>query len=418
MKDKLYEENPFKGPFGSLENLADKIRDILHCPVTIEDVNHRLLSYSSHDNHTDVARVNTIIQRRVPEKVINRLWQEGIILKLMQTEEPVRIPGIKDIGLGDRVAVSIRKNHEVIGYLWIVEDELLTDEQLILLKKAADSARSELMQVHARKKKKEEGYQEFFWQLLTGHYTTHEDALNKFEELNINAPSQFAVLAFKFDKEITQKIEQKLSYIFKGNPNVIITFYVVVQKEIILIASPSSLKPSLVEKTLVEFINLFINEMKSKFQVDYIAGSSGTIYEVLNKVEKSYQEALEVIRLKEKFKHDLNDIYSYPQLGILRYLDVLLEKRRKDSFEHPAVDKLFKYDKLNKTNLLETLEVYINNDSNVNEASKKLHVHTNTLNYRLKRMADIADIDLKNANEKMSLYLELKLKRLEKSTRL
>lgn len=123
------EENPFWGD-GNLENLADNLRDMPHCPVTIEDVNHRLLSYSSHDSHTDTARINTIIQRRVPEKVINRLWQEGIILKLMQSGEPLRINGIEDIGLGNRVAVSIRKNNEVIGYIWVVDEEAkLSDEQ-------------------------------------------------------------------------------------------------------------------------------------------------------------------------------------------------------------------------------------------------------------------------------------------------
>jgi DNA-binding PucR family transcriptional regulator len=412
------EENPFWGS-GNLENLADNLRDMLHCPVTIEDVNHRLLSYSSHDSHTDPARINTIIQRRVPEKVINRLWQEGIILKLMQGEEPVRIEGIEDIGLGNRVAVSIRKNNEVIGYIWVVDEEArLSDEQLKLLKMAADSARSELLQIHARKKKKQEGYQDFLWQLLSGRFTTREAVEEKFRQLNLEIPASYAAVVFKFKEDISNKIEQRIGYIFKTNQHVSVSFFVVVQREIILIVSPYMNKQTLAEKEVSRFIHFFTEEMEEKFNAQNILGASGSVYEELNKAVKSYQEAQEVIRLIERFPSELKGVSSYPELGILRYLDVIFEKKSKEGYEHPAIEKLVKYDKQNKTNLLETLEVYINNDSNVNDAAKVLHVHMNTLNYRIKRIAAITDINLKNTNEKMSLYLDLKLKRLEESTRL
>ncbi|MFB8735669.1 helix-turn-helix domain-containing protein [Bacillus sp. SL00103] len=42
-------------------------------------------------------------------------------------------------------------------------------------------------------------------------------------------------------------------------------------------------------------------------------------------------------------------------------------------------------------------------------AAKQLNIHINTLNYRLKRITDIAEIDLKNMNEEMTIYLDRKL---------
>ena len=47
--------------------------DLLGCPVTVEDVNFRLLAYSSHEKVTDAARIATIINRQVPENLINSL---------------------------------------------------------------------------------------------------------------------------------------------------------------------------------------------------------------------------------------------------------------------------------------------------------------------------------------------------------
>lgn len=71
--------DPFKYHFERLED-GGKISEVLQCPITIEDVNHRLLAYSTHDDRTDQARISTIIGRRVPEKVINSLWKDGTIL--------------------------------------------------------------------------------------------------------------------------------------------------------------------------------------------------------------------------------------------------------------------------------------------------------------------------------------------------
>ena len=60
---------------------------------------------------------------------------------------------------------------------------------------------------------------------------------------------------------------------------------------------------------------------------------------------------------------------------------------------------------------METLEVYLNKDCNIHEASKALNVHTNTLNYRLKRISEIGEINLKDPNEKITLFLDIKLEK-------
>ena len=133
--------NPFRKSFFDLKELANSIQENLMCPVTIEDTNHRLHAYSSHEDDTDSARIGTIISQRVPEKVINRLWKVGAIPDLMQSDSALRIPHIEDIGLRDRVAIAIRKNNEILGYIWVVEGQnKLDDAQLELLKDAADAA--------------------------------------------------------------------------------------------------------------------------------------------------------------------------------------------------------------------------------------------------------------------------------------
>jgi DNA-binding PucR family transcriptional regulator len=76
---------------------------------------------------------------------------------------------------------------------------------------------------------------------------------------------------------------------------------------------------------------------------------------------------------------------------------------------NPIIERLKQYDAENKTNLLESLEVTLDKDSNVNEAAKELHCHVNTLNYRLKRIQEITQVSLKDSVQKHGLYLDLKM---------
>ncbi|MGY3715513.1 PucR family transcriptional regulator [Sutcliffiella cohnii] len=410
---KKFENDPFKRTYTSLEDLVDSINDTFQCPVTIEDANHRLLAYNSHEDETDPARISTIIKRRVPEKVINKLWKEGIIPQLMATDDPIRIPEIKEIGLRDRVAVSIRKNNKVLGYIWIVEEKnKLSDKQLLQLKNAASAATTLLIKLHLQKKKKEEDYQDFFWQLITGHYKSQEEISKKFYQLNISMPERFSVLVFQFEQEISRQMEDHIAYLISTSQKITNHFLVVMRNELILIASPHPSYPD--EKNFREFITFFIAEMKNRFSVEGIKGSSGTVYADLERVETSYQEALKVLEMKDEYPEVLEDVYHYHQLGMFRYFDAIMKEKRSDSYEHPAIFKLEQYDKVNNTNFLKTLEVFINEDSNMNDASKKLFVHINTLNYRMKRIVEITEIDLKNVNEKMSIYVDLMLRRKRK----
>lgn len=161
-REKQYGKDPFKRSFDNLETFVDKIRDVLECPVTIEDANHRLLAYSTHDDQTDQARIATIISRKVPEKVINSLWKADAIPQLLRSAEPLKIPEIKEIGLGNRVAISIRHQEEVLGYIWVVErDKSLTAEDMYLLKLAAQSARIELLKLYRQKRKEKKAIRIF-----------------------------------------------------------------------------------------------------------------------------------------------------------------------------------------------------------------------------------------------------------------
>ncbi|MEH7374791.1 helix-turn-helix domain-containing protein [Neobacillus drentensis] len=402
--------DPFKTAFDSLDEFADLISQVLMCPITIEDANHRLLAYSTHDERTDPARISTIIGRRVPEKVINQLWKEGTIPALLKTQEPIRVKNMNDIGLNHRVAISIWKQDEVIGFIWAIEiDKSLTADDFTLLKKAADSAKNKLLQLQTRKNKKEERSQEFFWKLLTGHLKVKEEIFEHFHSLQLTPPTSFAVLVFQFQENITNKVEQSISYLLKTNQRIKIILYTIDCNQLILLVSATNFESPFNE--LDQFANFFVMQMSERYGIKKIKPVYSSIYEDYQKTSKAYEETLTVLSIKEKFPTETKDIFNYQKLGIYQFFDLILEKRRTEEYENYSLKRLHQYDQKHNSNLIETLEVFLNKDNNINDAAKELNVHANTLNYRLKRITEIGEVNFKDPNQKMILFLDLKLEK-------
>lgn len=78
---------------------------------------------------------------------------------------------------------------------------------------------------------------------------------------------------------------------------------------------------------------------------------------------------------------------------------------------HPGIERIVEYDKKQGTQLYETLVLFLKKDGNTNEVAKQLHVHVNTLTYRIKRLESIGRFLLKDPAQRMGLYLDLLLTR-------
>ncbi|EOP18798.1 MULTISPECIES: PucR family transcriptional regulator [Bacillus] len=400
----------FRVTFDSLDEFADIVSEILQCPITIEDVNHRLLAYSTHDERTDPARIGTIMGRRVPEKVINNLWKEGIIPDLLKNQEPIRVKKRDDIGLGDRVAISIWNKEDVLGFIWALEiEKSLTEQDCLLLKKYAEVVKSKLLQLQARKNQKEERSQEFFWKLLTNHMQVNTEIIENFYLLQITPASLFTVSVFRFEQEITNEKEKQISYLLKTSQHLKVLLYTIDRNQLILLTSLDNVKRPFHE--INNFIGTFVYNMEKRYGIKSIKPAFSSVYSDYQKISKAYKETLTVLSIKEKFPSDTTNIHSYQKLGIYQLIDLLLEQRKDAEYENQALQKLDEYDQKYNSNLIETLETYLNKDSNVGEVAKALNIHANTLSYRLKRIYEISEIDLKDPNQKMILYLDLKLKK-------
>src|SRR5438105_4909106 len=134
-----------------------------------------------------------------------------------------------------------------------------------LLKKAAAAATNELLQLQVRNRKKEDHFQEFFWQLLTGHLTKHEEIIEHFHTFKITPSPSFAVIVFQFKQNITRKLEQQISYLLKTSQQLKIILYTFDGSLLILLASPPNCDNPV--KELDHFIDTFKGNLRDRYKI-------------------------------------------------------------------------------------------------------------------------------------------------------
>ena len=103
---------------------------------------------------------------------------------------------------------------------------------------------------------------------------------------------------------------------------------------------------------------------------------------------------------------------NYDRLGVYRLLAQVEDRAGLDAFAGRMLAPLVDYDRARGTPLLKTLEVYLQRHGNLRQSSRDLHIHLNTLHYRLHRITEVTGIDLKDADARLDLLLALRVRAL------
>ncbi|MGN7469506.1 PucR family transcriptional regulator [Brevibacillus sp. SAFN-007a] len=395
-----------------IEELADVIGELLQNPITVEDADHKLIAYSSHGDSTDQARWSTIMGRRVPEKVLTRLWKDGVFQELLTQDDPVHIPAKDEVGLGKRVAIAIRRGNDVLGYIWAQEvNRPITREDDEILRQAARVAVSRLMQRQGKRKAEEQRRKEFLWELLLGNHKSESAIRQKADSLQMQLPPAYLICVIE---AAGARLDQYLYPLLMRDK----LLWVVDGSQIILLIGLGEDRKKDVREMLIRKVEQFLADSLGKLEAHVTEGRQviagyGLGYRTYLEIGKSYREALHALKIKKLFPKENEGIYGYHELGIYRYLLQLKQWEAEQGYHNERLEKLRQYDRDNQTAMLETLETFLDAAGKVNVTAQRLHIHINTLSYRLRRIEEIMRVDLENMNQRAALYLELKMAKLD-----
>jgi len=122
---------------------------------------------------------------------------------------------------------------------------------------------------------------------------------------------------------------------------------------------------------------------------------------------KSYKQAASVLNMAAK-----NNWYKvyYKDLGIYKILlsaednDVLRE------IYQDVLGRLADYDRTYKTDYMDTLKCYLENDASVQAVAKLTYVHRNTINYKLGKIKEITGCNITGVEDRLKIMLAFKIK--------
>ena len=100
----------------------------------------------------------------------------------------------------------------------------------------------------------------------------------------------------------------------------------------------------------------------------------------------------------------------FGDLGLYQLLTGLGGSGEAARFFRKTVEPLLAHDENHNAELVETLEAFFACHGNLSQTATALHIHRNTLTYRLQRISGITRLDLNDADARFSLQLGLKLR--------
>ncbi len=157
------------------------------------------------------------------------------------------------------------------------------------------------------------------------------------------------------------------------------------------------------------------NRSGSNLGSTYTAGIGRVAY-TLQGVPQSQREALQALEIGRRIFGE-GKLNSFARLGIYRLLFHLDGQRELSDFYDEILGPLLKHDARNDGTLIETLEGFFRCNGNLSETARTMHLHRNSLLYRLGRIEELLGHSLEDPELRLSLQVALKIRHLQKRER-
>ncbi len=154
--------------------------------------------------------------------------------------------------------------------------------------------------------------------------------------------------------------------------------------------------------------NDFVTQLLSKHPKAQVVIGIGRPANGPSKWIQSLQQARESWRLGKEWKGA--PITYFGDLGLYQLLTALGTNPEAMRFFRKTLGRLITHDDNKNAELVETLEAFFTCHGNLSQTANRLHIHRNTLTYRLERIAAITQLDLDDPDARFSLQLALKLR--------
>ncbi len=126
-------------------------------------------------------------------------------------------------------------------------------------------------------------------------------------------------------------------------------------------------------------------------------------------IAQGYREAERALVITRRLFRP-GELTFFQTLGVHRLLLALDGHPELGAFYEETLSSIDQYDRTNRSELLPTLEAFFAADNSLAETASRLHLHRNTVAYRLRRIEQISGHQLSDPETRLALHLGLRVR--------
>lgn len=392
-----------------LEKIIHTLEELIGNPVALFDRNFRCI----------VSTYAELEKFEMVEKV--HFYEQTSGIKFPHYRQIVKYPELGNIK-GHQIVVPIEALNHNKMYLLIGEiNKSLGELDLIAVENAATSLSLELVKQFAVAEVEKKYKNDLIEELISGKIQSIEAVYEKANVIGWDFSGAFAAVLFKINRHTEGALKQKGDLADRSHflvheaihhylPNGIISnksnFFIVLWKVEKMSKNDNTCLNDIKKtaRTIQEVIQKQVKEIDVQVGI-------GSAVDDISDIPQSYREAHDALDLGETL-NGLASITAFSELGIFRLLRHIKDSSALLQFIPKSLKELLDYQQANRSDLLETLQTFLECNQNAAQTAKLLFVHYKTVVYRLERIKEITGMDFDDTEEMLSVRVGLKIHEL------
>lgn len=395
------------------EAIVNKLGQITGKPVVLEDRNFSLRAMAwATPSQPDKEEVSSLLATSSGDVM---RWARTVPLSVSEppTAEFSVLPPFSA-----RLVAPVVGNEGIVGFLSIIANgEIFSEVDRLAATRGATACAIEMAKERAVAEAEDKVQAHFLDDILSGNLTNKEAAIDRAHRLGYDLDHPHFVLSLRLQSPNSQKntllpgddiaadaremittIENEFS---RENLRVPVR---VKNNTIIILCPVVAPGDERITKKTTERIELSIRSRLSS----QVSIGVGRLYPEMDNFKASFQEAEQAVAMGTRLFGKGKTTY-FTDLGLHRLLFSMHGDSNLEDFHRELLGKLVAYDTKNNSEMVKTLDAYFLAGNSPTEAAERLHLHRNTLLYRLQRIEDILGIDLHDPEICLALHLALRI---------
>ncbi len=406
---------------GGLNKTSEHLSNLLNAHVFLLDTNWKTLEWTQFEE--DKRELFIDILKNDKDPLIPNQIIESVPPDFQNIENPITRSLESDGEKVQFVILPVYFNQIHYGFIVAIQTKIKWSRiEFDMMKSGAMTFALELIKIQEIQRAKNRVRRDFLDELLTGKITSMETLANYADIHGVALHLAYNAVVFdisfssnyspneliKIDQFENAKIKNILSSLdifnFQQGQDLIIYSR---QKQIIVLVG-GHFNQSEDIATIKELTRKMIHVIEKNVSDVTLTAGIGKQYSHIIDVHESFYEAQTALRILKKTSSK-EKVGHYKDYMLRHFLNRNISPNERDDFINEVLGHLLAYDLENQSELVATLEVWINNRLNIAQAARELFMHRNTMLYRISKIKNLLQSDLEKPSELLSIQLALSL---------